>query len=155
MAPPPEEQPHIGTMGRIGQEQEISWRNFICLSSHPVAAFFHLVSAPFRPRPLVDELSLGDSVSVPRVIPPLPLATPNSQAFKASAIVLYVFSNWFGFDFVTAFVLVILLLAFDFWVVKVRRQGAPLLSQESLQSSPPPLRCRTSLGGCSSACGGG
>ena len=51
MAPPPEEQPHIGTMGRIGQEQEVSWRNFICLSSHPVAAFFHLVSAPFRPGP--------------------------------------------------------------------------------------------------------
>jgi hypothetical protein len=33
--------PSIGTMGRIGQEQA-TWRNFICLSSHPVPAFFHL-----------------------------------------------------------------------------------------------------------------
>ena len=90
MAPPPEEQPNIGTMGRIGQGPEVSWRNFICLSSHPVVAFFHL-------------------------------------AFKTAAIILYVFANWFGVDFVTAFVFVILFLAFDFWVVKVRYESCELL----------------------------
>lgn len=32
--------PAIGTMGQIG---ETTWRNFICRSSHPFAAFFHLI----------------------------------------------------------------------------------------------------------------
>ena len=41
-----------------------------------------------------------------------------AQAFKSAAVILYVFANWFGVDFVTAFVFVILFLAFDFWVVK-------------------------------------
>lgn len=34
-------EPEAGSMGRIGAE-ETSWRNFICRSSHPVAAFFHI-----------------------------------------------------------------------------------------------------------------
>ena len=58
-----------------------TWRNFICRSSHPVAAFFHL-------------------------------------AFKSGALVLYVLGGWFGVDYVSTFVLSVLLLAFDFWTVK-------------------------------------
>lgn len=33
-------------------------------------------------------------------------------------MILYLFCNWFGLDFVTTFVLCVLLLAFDFWTVK-------------------------------------
>jgi hypothetical protein len=38
--------PSIGTMGSIGspssENDAVTWRNFICRSSHPVAAFFHV-----------------------------------------------------------------------------------------------------------------
>ena len=36
-------EPEAGSMGRIGAQEETSWRNFICRSSHPVAAFFHII----------------------------------------------------------------------------------------------------------------
>jgi hypothetical protein len=86
MAPPMEEHadgtPSIGSLGRIGEEQETSWRNFICRSSHPVASFFHL-------------------------------------CFKSAALALYMCGSWFfSIDYVTTFVICILLLAFDFWTVK-------------------------------------
>ena len=77
-----DQEPQRGTMGRIGVDPNaVSWRNFICKSQHPVAAFFHL-------------------------------------AFKSAACLLYVFGGWFGVDYVTDFVLSVLLLAFDFWTVK-------------------------------------
>lgn len=69
----------VGSLGRI---EEPSWRNFICLSSHPVAAFFHL-------------------------------------AFKAAAIFVYMFGRWFlGIDYVTSFVVIVLLSAADFYTTK-------------------------------------
>ena len=72
--------PERGSMGRMGAEGT-TWRNFICRSSHPIAAFFHL-------------------------------------AFKAAALALYILGGWFSINYVTAFVLAVLLLAFDFWTVK-------------------------------------
>lgn len=38
--------------------------------------------------------------------------------FKAAALVVYLFSGWFIGNFVLTFVILILLLAFDFWTVK-------------------------------------
>jgi hypothetical protein len=33
----------VGSLGRVGDgSRDATWRNFICLSSHPVAAFFHV-----------------------------------------------------------------------------------------------------------------
>ena len=63
------------------RDNETTWRNFICRSSHPFAAFFHL-------------------------------------AFKAGALTLYLFGTWFSIDYVSLFVVSVLLLAFDFWTVK-------------------------------------
>lgn len=37
---------------------------------------------------------------------------------KALAIFLYIFGGWFSFNYITIFVLCIILLAFDFWTVK-------------------------------------
>lgn len=75
-------QPQRGSMGRIGEDPNaVNWRNFICKSQHPAAAFFHL-------------------------------------AFKGTAFFLYVFGGWISVDYVTSFVLSVLLLAFDFWTVK-------------------------------------
>jgi len=71
-----------GSLGRIGHDPNaITWQNFLCKSSHPLPALFHLL-------------------------------------FKTSAVLLYVFGGWFGSDYVTTFVLAVLLLAFDFWTVK-------------------------------------
>lgn len=55
--------------------------NAICHSSHPVAAFFHVM-------------------------------------FKLSALTVYILADVLGFDFVMSFVVLVLLLAFDFWTVK-------------------------------------
>mmetsp|Transcript_22720 Transcript_22720/g.37574 ORF Transcript_22720/g.37574 Transcript_22720/m.37574 type:complete len:208 (-) Transcript_22720:450-1073(-) len=38
--------------------------------------------------------------------------------FKALAVLVYIFGNWFSTSFVNIFVLCVLLLAFDFWTVK-------------------------------------
>lgn len=40
-------------------------------------------------------------------------------AFKAGSIVLYLFGNFAGLDFITVFVGTVLMLAFDFWTCKV------------------------------------
>ena len=37
-------------------------------------------------------------------------------AFKISCLLIYIFGNWFGY--IGTFILVVLLLAFDFWTVK-------------------------------------
>jgi hypothetical protein len=58
-----------------------SWGNFLCQSSHPMVAFFHL-------------------------------------AFKGAALFTYLFRGWLGLDFVTTFIVCVLLLAADFWTVK-------------------------------------
>jgi hypothetical protein len=49
---------------------------------------------------------------------PLPLLASTPQA---AALVVYLFSGWFIGNFVLTFVILILLLAFDFWTVKVRQ----------------------------------
>jgi hypothetical protein len=59
----------------------ITWANILCLTRHPVAAFFHV-------------------------------------AFKAAALVLYLFQGLLGLEYVTVFISLTLLLAADFWVVK-------------------------------------
>ncbi|XP_023670828.1 Golgi apparatus membrane protein TVP23 homolog A-like [Paramormyrops kingsleyae] len=47
-----------------------------------------------------------------------PLATFFHLIFRISAIVTYLFCDWFSKSFVTCFVLIITLLSFDFWSVK-------------------------------------
>lgn len=73
----------VGSLGRIGERpgSETTWQNFLCKSSHPVAAFFHII-------------------------------------FKLAALLLYFFGTWFGLEYVTIFVLCVLLLACDFWTTK-------------------------------------
>ena len=39
---------------------------------------------------------------------------------QVAAVLVYLFNGWFMDNFVLAFVILILLLAFDFWTVKVR-----------------------------------
>lgn len=39
--------------------------------------------------------------------------------FKAAALFIYLFGTWFTSNFVFLFVVCVLLLAFDFWTVKV------------------------------------
>lgn len=39
--------------------------------------------------------------------------------FKAAALFVYLFSGWFTSNFVFVFVVCVLMLAFDFWTVKV------------------------------------
>ncbi|XP_048868988.1 Golgi apparatus membrane protein TVP23 homolog A-like isoform X2 [Brienomyrus brachyistius] len=47
-----------------------------------------------------------------------PLATFFHLIFRISAIVTYLFCDWFSKSFVTCFILIITLLSFDFWSVK-------------------------------------
>lgn len=49
-----------------------------------------------------------------------PLATFFHLFFRVSAIVTYLFCDWFSNSFVACFVTILLLLSFDFWSVKVR-----------------------------------
>ncbi|XP_072791578.1 Golgi apparatus membrane protein TVP23 homolog A isoform X3 [Taeniopygia guttata] len=48
-----------------------------------------------------------------------PLATFFHLFFRVSAIVTYLFCDWFSNSFVACFVTILLLLSFDFWSVKV------------------------------------
>jgi hypothetical protein len=61
----------------------------------------------------------------------------------------------FGLDFVTAFVLVILLLAFDFWTVKVQHEHPRIFRAISLHRAGVGPHCRTYLGGYLLDSGGG
>lgn len=47
-----------------------------------------------------------------------PIAAFFHLLFKFAALALYIFGAWFSVDYVTTFVLCVLLLAFDFWTVK-------------------------------------
>lgn len=49
-----------------------------------------------------------------------PLATFFHLFFRVSAIITYLFCDWFSNSFVACFVTILLLLSFDFWSVKVR-----------------------------------
>lgn len=48
--------------------------------------------------------------------PPHP--SPAPSLLQTAAFVLYVFSEWFSLEYVTTFVIVVLLLSADFWMVK-------------------------------------
>ncbi|XP_013925075.1 PREDICTED: Golgi apparatus membrane protein TVP23 homolog A, partial [Thamnophis sirtalis] len=64
-------------------------------------------------------------------LPRYPLATFFHLFFRVSAIVTYLFCDWFSKSFIACFLLILLLLSFDFWSVKVglllgSAQDAPL-----------------------------
>ena len=50
-----------------------------------------------------------------------PTAAVFHVLFKSAAILFYLLSGWFTKSFVIVFVVVIILMAFDFWTVKVSR----------------------------------
>ncbi|XP_063201276.1 Golgi apparatus membrane protein TVP23 homolog A isoform X3 [Chroicocephalus ridibundus] len=53
-----------------------------------------------------------------------PLATFFHLFFRVSAIITYLFCDWFSNSFVACFVTILLLLSFDFWSVKVPTRAA-------------------------------
>ncbi|NXW26914.1 TV23A protein, partial [Phaetusa simplex] len=52
-----------------------------------------------------------------------PLATFFHLFFRVSAIITYLFCDWFSNSFVACFVTILLLLSFDFWSVKIDEDG--------------------------------
>ena len=102
--------------------------------AHPVASFFHVFfkvgwghglgrgcgthpPASCAGRRQGNKSASGCLESAQPSPHPLPLLASTPQA---AALVVYLFSGWFIGNFVLTFVILILLLAFDFWTVKVR-----------------------------------
>lgn len=58
--------------------------------------------------------------------------------FKAAALLIYLFGTWFTSNFVFLFVVCVLLLAFDFWTVKVRPTAVAAPTPVPTAHRPPP-----------------
>lgn len=94
-------------MSGFGEFDAPGTGNFISNTSHPVAAFFHVIfKARRRRRP-------------PRASPHQPRKTVVCVCAQIAAVFLYLFSGWLFDNFVLTFVILVILLAADFWTVKV------------------------------------
>lgn len=118
--------PDVGTMGTMGSGSSLT-NNFICQASHPAVAFFHL-AFKVRRRSL---RGICSARSPPHASVPAP-------ARQVAALLVYILSGWFTTGFVTPFVIIILLLAADFWTVKVRRCHVLVLRRLPQHGSLPP-----------------
>uniref|UniRef100_A0A663N145 Golgi apparatus membrane protein TVP23 homolog n=1 Tax=Athene cunicularia TaxID=194338 RepID=A0A663N145_ATHCN len=87
---------------------------------YPSPIFYLIIFFIFRVPVLIFRTVLKDirSVSILLCLAMHPLATFFHLFFRVSAIITYLFCDWFSNSFVACFVTILLLLSFDFWSVK-------------------------------------